>query len=413
MSLSPSSLLILLLSITAVSYLIGLAIDLLELSSTRTELPPEVTAFYDPEKYAQSVRYHREHGRFSLWTGALGFVASFLMLLTGGFGWLDHQLRYWVTGDLPLALAFFGVLALASDLLGTPFQWYSTFVIEARYGFNKTTARTFWLDKFKGYALGALIGGAMMAAMWWLIAWAGDQFWIWFGLVAAGVMLVLQLVYTSWLLPLFNKLTPLADGPLKTAIEAFATRAQFPVQHILVLDGSRRSSKANAFFSGFGRSKKIVLYDTLIEKHTTDELVAILAHEVGHYKKRHIVSGYILSVVQVFFMLFILAQMLHSETLSLALGAGEVAMHVNLIAFAILISPLSGVLGIWMNALSRRHEFEADAWARHHFSGAALASALKRLSVESLSELYPHPAYVWLHYSHPPLLARLQALEEG
>ena len=332
------------------------------------------------------------------------------MLALGGFGWLDSVLRPLIGNEILLALTFFGVIMILSDLLGIPFQWYSTFVIEEKYGFNKTTVKTFIIDKLKGYVIGALIGGLLISVLLYLVQTIGPNFWIWFGMIAATFILLVNMFYTSLFLPLFNKLTPLEDGTLKTAIEVFAKKVNFPLDNIFVMDGSKRSAKANAFFSGIGKKKKIVLYDTLITNHTTEELVAVLAHEVGHFKKKHIVWSYLISIVQVFFILFVLSRMIFNENLSLALGGNIQAIHLNLIAFGILFSPISGVTGLLMSLLSRKNEFEADAYARETFDGNALASALKKLSVDSLSNLYPHPAYVFFHYSHPPLLHRLKAL---
>ncbi|HTE29759.1 MAG TPA: M48 family metallopeptidase, partial [Chryseolinea sp.] len=212
------------------------------------------------------------------------------------------------------------------------------------------------------------------------------------------------------ILPLFNKLTPLPDGELKSAIEDFSRKVDFPLDSIFIIDGSKRSKKANAFFSGIGKKKKIVLYDTLIENHTTPELVAVLAHEVGHFKKKHILWGYALSILQIVFTLFILSRMLYSTDVSLALGGSQSAIHLNLVAFGVLFSPISGITGLFMKMYSRKNEFEADAYAKLTFDGTALSNALKRLSVDSLSDLYPHPLYVFFHYSHPPLLKRLSAL---
>jgi STE24 endopeptidase len=332
------------------------------------------------------------------------------MLLMGGFGWLDGILRNIVQNEIVLALAFFGVIMIVSDIITLPFQWHRTFVIEEKYGFNKTTMKLFIIDKLKGYILGALIGGALLSVLIYLVQVIGPDFWIWFALIACTFMLLMNMFYASVILPLFNKLTPLPEGELKSAIEAFAKTVNFPLDNIFVIDGSKRSSKANAFFSGIGKKKKIVLYDTLINNHTTDELVAVLAHEVGHFKKKHIVWSYILSVIQIVFMLFVLSQMIFNENLSLALGGSQQAIHLNLIAFAILFSPVSGVTGLLMSMLSRKNEFEADAYARQTYNGNALANALKKLSVDNLSDLYPHPVYVFFHYSHPPLLKRLQAI---
>jgi STE24 endopeptidase len=299
----------------------------------------------------------------------------------------------------------------ASDLLAIPFQRYSTFVIEEKYGFNKTTTKTFVLDKLKGYLLAALIGGGLLTLLIFLVATIGPSFWIWFSLVAAAFILFINMFYTSLILPLFNKLTPLPDGPLMEAINVFARKVDFPLDSIFVIDGSKRSKKANAFFSGIGRKKKIVLYDTLIENHTTEELVAVLAHEVGHFKKRHIIWGYLLSIVQIVFTMFVLSRMIYAEDVSLALGGSQLAVHLNLLAFGILFSPISGITGLFMKMYSRKNEFEADAFARDTYEGKALSQALKKLSVDNLSDLYPHPWYVFFHYSHPPLLARLRALQ--
>jgi STE24 endopeptidase len=333
------------------------------------------------------------------------------MLVTGGFGWLDSFLRPNFHNEIMLALAFFGTLMVASDIISLPFQWYSTFVIEEKYGFNKTTVKTFITDKLKGYLLAAILGGGLLSLLIYLIELLGADFWIWFALIASAFILFMNMFYTSLILPLFNKLTPLQEGELKTAIEVFAKKVNFPLDNIFVIDGSKRSKKANAFFSGIGKKKKIVLYDTLITNHTTEELVAVLAHEVGHFKKKHIIWGYILSVLQIVFMLWVLSLIIFTENISLALGAAQYGIHLNLIAFTILFSPISGITGLFMSVYSRKNEFEADAYARETYSGNALASALKKLSVDSLSNLFPHPWYVFFHYSHPPLMKRLKAIE--
>ena len=270
--------------------------------------------------------------------------------------------------------------------------------------------KTFIIDKLKGYALGGLVGGLMLSVLLYLIQQIGPPFWIWFGILAAVFILLVNMFYTSLILPLFNKLTPLPDGELKSAIEGFARKVNFPLDNVFVMDGSKRSKKANAFFSGIGKKKKIVLYDTLISNHSTEELVAVLAHEVGHFKKKHVITGYVLSVIQIFLTLYILSLMVFNPTLSLALGGSQQAIHLNLLAFGILYSPISGITGLGMTLYSRKNEFEADAFARESFSGQALARALKKLSVDSLSNLYPHPLYVFFHYSHPPLLERLKAI---
>lgn len=411
--MGAQTILYVILAISAISYLFGQALEYLNLKALRQDIPEEIASFYDNEKYLQSLAYHREQTRFSFLTSAFGFVVSFGMLLFGGFGWIDALLRPYFSHEIPLALGFFAVIIIGSDLLTLPFQWHSTFGIEEKYGFNKTTVKTFVMDKLKGYLLGGLIGGALLALLIVSINRIGPGFWVWFGLMAAAFVLFMNMFYTTLLLPLFNKLTPLGEGELKTAIEDFAKKVNFPLDNIFIMDGSKRSKKANAFFSGIGKKKKIVLFDTLIENHTTEELVAVLAHEVGHYKKKHIVWGYVLSVAQIFLMLFILSLMVFNQDLSLALGGQVQAIHLNLVAFMILFSPISGITGLFASMYSRKNEFEADAYAKNTFSGAALARALKKLSVDSLSNLYPHPAYVFFHYSHPPLLKRLEAIKRA
>lgn len=409
--MEPGTLLILILGIVIVSYIFDQALDYLNLRALRKDIPSEIKDFYDAEKYQKSLDYQKEQSRFSFLSSGVSFLISVSMLALGGFGWLDGFLRPMISNPIFLALAFFGVIMIVSDIISLPMQWYSTFVIEEKYGFNKTTVKTFITDKLKGYVVGAIIGGGLLSLLLYLTQTIGPDFWIWFGGAAAIFILIVNMFYTTLFLPLFNKLTPLEDGELKSAIQAFAQKVNFPVENIFVMDGSKRSNKANAFFSGIGKKKKIVLYDTLIEKHTQQELVAVLAHEVGHFKKKHIIWSYLLSIVQVFFVLYILSLMIFNENLSLALGGQQQAIHLNLIAFGILFSPISGITGLLMSLLSRKNEFEADAYARETYDGKALSNALKKLSVDTLSNLYPHPLYVFFHYSHPPLLQRLKALE--
>ncbi|MFZ6010601.1 MAG: M48 family metallopeptidase [Bacteroidota bacterium] len=408
--MEPNVILYIILAISTLSYIFDQLLDYINVRAQRLEIPDEVAVFYDRTKYLKSLRYHHELTNFSFLTSALSFLASMGMLITGGFGWFDGWLRLFIDHDIFLALVFFGVLILVSDLLTIPFQLYATFVIEEKYGFNKTTLKTFIADKLKGYALGGIVGGILLALLIYLIGALGTSFWVWFGMIAAVFIFFVNMFYTSWIMPLFNKLTPLPQGDLKSAIEDFARKVNFPLDNIFVIDGSKRSSKANAFFSGIGKKKKIVLYDTLIENHSIEELVAVLAHEVGHFKKKHIIWNFVLAIVQVFFMLFVLSLMVNNKNLSVALGGEQLSIHLNLIAFAILFTPIAGSTGLLMSIYSRKNEYEADAYARETYSGPALAHALKKLSVDTLSNLYPHPLYVFFHYSHPPLLKRLEAI---
>jgi STE24 endopeptidase len=399
--------------ISAAGFLFDNLLEYLNLRHMRPDVPPSVADFYDAEKYRKSLAYHRETTRFSFLTGSLSFAAGITLLLTGGYGWLDALLREITQNSLFLPLLFFAVLALAADMLSLPFQMYSVFVIEAKYGFNRTTLRTFLTDKLKGYLLALVIGTPLFWAFTEIIESWGSGFWIGFGLIAAAFILLVNLFYTSLILPLFNKLAPLPEGELLSAIESFSRKAGFPVRQVLVMDGSKRTSKANAFFTGLGRQKKVVLFDTLIAKHSTPELVSVLAHEVGHYKKKHIVWGYALSVIQVFFALWVLSLLVFSPGLSQAMGGSTYAIHLNLLSFGILYSPVSAVTGLVMTLVSRKNEFEADAYAKMTHSGRALAAALKKLSVDNLSNLFPHPWYVFFTYSHPPLLQRLARLEQS
>ncbi|MCL4149823.1 UNVERIFIED_CONTAM: hypothetical protein GTU68_004516 [Idotea baltica] len=345
-------------------------------------------------------------------SSAFSIVLSLVVLGFGGFGYLDNLLRSYFENEIVLSLVFFAALFVLSDLINTPFQWYSIFVIEEKFGFNKTTPKTFVLDKLKGYLLGIIMGGLLGYALLWLIQELGAQFWLYALGVVAIFMLVMNLFYTSLILPLFNKLTPLGDGELKAKIEKYAASVAFPLDNIFVIDGSKRSTKANAFFSGLGKKKKVVLYDTLIEKQSEEELIAVLAHEVGHFKKKHIVLGLILSLVQLTVMLYIMSLLILNADLSTALGGETMAVHLNLIAFALLFSPISRLTGLGMNMLSRKNEFEADAYAAETYSAEPLQESLKKLSVTSLSNLSPHPWYVFMHYSHPPLIQRLEALDK-
>ncbi|MTI38793.1 M48 family metallopeptidase [Fulvivirga lutimaris] len=408
--MTSQTILFLILGIITFSYLLNQVLDYLNLKSRKSELPEDIKSFYNEEKYAKAQEYHKTLSNFSFLTSAFSFLGSFAVLYFGGFGFLDQLLRPMVGEGIVLSLSYFGVLFILSDILNLPFSIYSTFVIEERFGFNKTTPKTFIVDKLKGYVLTVIVGGLLIGSLLYLINNIGESFWLYFWAIAGVFILFVNMFYTSLILPLFNKLTPLEDGELKTAIEDYSQKIDFPLDNIYVIDGSKRSNKANAFFSGIGKRKKIVLYDTLINNHSIEELVAVLAHEVGHFKKKHVIYGFAISILQIGLMLFIMSQMIYSEAVSQALGGQQLAIHLNLLAFGILYSPISMISSILGNILSRKNEFEADAYARLTYKPEALQEALKKLSVDNLSNLYPHPAYVFLHYSHPPLLQRLNEL---
>ncbi len=409
--MDAQQLLLLILIIVSAGFIFSQSLEWLNSINIKPEIPESIAGFYDKEKYLKSLDYHKVRTQFDFWSSLFSLALTLVILITGAFGLLDTVLRNYLSGNLAIALSFFGIIFLISEILNLPFSWYSTFIIEERFGFNKTTLKTFFLDKIKGMLLGATIGIPLYWLFIRLIDWMGSGFWLWFGLAAALFMLLMNMFYTSLLLPLFNRLTPLEDGALKSAIIAYAEKVNFPINQIMVMDGSKRSSKANAFFSGIGKRKKVVLFDTLIEKHTTEELVAVLAHEVGHYKKRHLITSLAIAVGQIFFTLWVMSYMIFNPALSGALGGTILATHLNLIAFGILFSPISGITGILSLLHSRKNEFEADAYARQTYDAKPLATALKKLSVDTLSNLFPHRLYVFFHYSHPPLLQRLSRLE--
>jgi STE24 endopeptidase len=401
------------LGITLTHFLFERWLSWLNLKSFSPSLPKVAEGIYNEEKYSRAMQYQQERSKFGLFSSSISTFLTLVLLAFGLFGKYDSYLRDYISNEFWLPFAFFGLLAIASDILAFPFQYYSTFVIEEKYGFNKSSLKTFFTDKLKGYLLGGLIGGLLLYCFIFLVDELGVSFWIWFWMVITTFSLITNFFYTSWILPLFNKLKPLEPGELKDAISAFAQKVKFPLTGILVMDGSKRSARANAFFSGMGKKKKIVLFDTLIERHSTDELVAVLAHEVGHYKKKHIPQTMALSMASTGLTLFVLSVLIFEPKLSYALGGNQWAIHLNLLAFGILYSPISFINGLVSNILSRKNEFEADRFAAENFEAQALETALKKLSVDNLSHLSPHKWYVYFNYSHPPLLERIRALREG
>ncbi len=410
--MSAATLLYLVLAIIVLEFILSKSLEYLNYKSLKDELPGSLKGIYDEEKYIKSIAYNRMNSRFSFLVSTLGFLLIFILILSGAFGSLDRWLRAYIDSEIILGLAYFGILAFAGDILSTPFDIYDTFVIEEKFGFNKTTPRIYIADKLKGYLVSILIGGTLLFLLLVMIRQMGPSFWIYFWLAFAAFVLFMNMFYTTLILPLFNQLSPLEEGDLKTRIREYSAKVKFPLDNIFVIDGSKRSAKSNAFFSGIGKKKKIIFYDTLIQKHTPDELIAVLAHEVGHYKKGHIIWGYFLSLAQTALLLFIMSTLLFNPELSIAFGASTMGIHINLLVFAILISPLNHLLGIFMNVFSRKNEYQADAFAARTFQGQSLQDALKKLSINNLGNLTPHPAYVFFNYSHPPLLDRLEALKK-
>ena len=399
-----------LIGIITFDFLFERLLEYLNLRNWKEKVPQGLEGYYDQEKYSLSQKYHKEQARLGLITESFNFILIIAMLLSGGFGWLSNYLETYLKNPVWLALAFFGVLAVITTLLNLPFGLYDTFVIEQKYGFNRTTPKTYFLDLIKGLLLTVIIGVPIGFIILTLIIHLQASFWIYAWILIAVFMVFVNFFYTSLFVPLFNKLTPLPEGELRSEIEAYAAKVNFPLTKIMVMNGSKRSSKANAFFSGFGSRKTIVLFDTLIEKQTTPELVSVLAHEVGHYKKKHIIQGLILSLLQMGLMLFLMSRLLFNPALSAALGADSLKYHLNLLAIGILFGPFSMLTGIAMNVFSRKNEFEADSFAVSTSDGEVFKEALLKMSVDSLSNLDPHPAYVFVHYSHPPVLERVKQL---
>ncbi len=400
------------LAIIVFDFLFDRLIDYLNASQWSNILPEELKGIYDQEKYRMSQDYHRENMRFGLLTSSLSFIVIVLFMVSGGFGWLDNFVRHYTQHPILMALMFFGIIGLASDVLSTPFNLYDTFVIEEKYGFNRTTPKTYIADKLKGWLLTAVLGGGLLAIFVWFYLVAGDFFWVYAWIFLTGFSVFMTLFYSTLIVPLFNKQTPLEGGELRTAIEEFSKKAGFKLDNIFVIDGSKRSTKANAYFSGFGPKKRIVLFDTLIEKHSTQELVAVLAHEIGHYKKKHVLTGMFISTVSTGAMLYLLGLFINRPELAMALGVEQSSFHIGIIAFGLLYSPVSTLLGIAGNIMSRRHEYHADKFAAVQYASEPLQEALKKLSVDNLSNLRPHPLHVFVNYSHPPLLKRLEMLKK-
>ena len=402
----------LIIGLVIFNYLFSTVLDFINGRNWRTEIPPVMKDFYHEDKYLKAKNYSKEKGKVSLISSTLSTLITLLFLIFNGYGWLDNFIAVYYTIPFLKSGIFFLVLFILSDFISIPFSCYNTFVIEEKYGFNKTTVKTFVFDKVKGYLLTLIIGGVLLFGAIYIVSLLENDFWVWLWVSLSFILLLVNMFYADLIVPIFNKLTPLENGSLREKIEFYTNKVGYSLKNIYIIDGSKRSSKANAFFSGLGPRKTIALYDTLVEKHTEEELVAVLAHEVGHYKKKHVFTSLFLTIFQLGLMCFLLETCLKVGEISQALGGKEMVFHLGLVAFGILYSPLGTILSILMNINSRKNEFEADHYAKTTYSGVALELALKKLSVDSLSNLYPHPFYTFIHYSHPPLLKRLSALNE-
>ena len=405
--------LLIILSALIGEFLLRTMVRVLNLKALDPGLPNEFQGYYDEEKYARSQEYTRVNTRFAFFTTSFDLIVILVFILFGGFNFVDQIIRGFGLSTLPSGLAFFGILFFASDLISTPFSLYQNFVIEEDFGFNKMTLKTFILDKLKGYLLTLALGGVFLTAILFFFEKTGEYGWLYAWGIIGLFMILIQPLFTLVIAPMFNKFTPLEKGELRTAIENYAQKVGFPLSRIDVMDGSKRSAKSNAYFSGFGKQKRIALFDTLLEKHSNDEMVAILAHEVGHYKKHHIKVGILISILHTGLLFWLLSIFIDNSGLFEAFQMKEISVYGGLIFFMILYSPVELVLSVIMNAVSRRNEFQADAYsARTTEKSEHLISGLKNLSVSNLGNLTPHALSVLLDHSHPPVLERITALKK-
>ncbi|MBT7425491.1 MAG: M48 family metallopeptidase [Flavobacterium sp.] len=410
--MQASTLFYIFIAILVLKFLVDQILDSLNASHFEDVIPEEVSDVYDPKEYKKSQSYKKTNHRFGIVTSLFSIVLTLSFFFLDGFSLVDHFARVYSENSIVITLIFFGIILIGSDLLTTPFSYYKTFVIEQKFGFNKTSKKTFFIDKLKGLLMSILIGGFILALITWFYEFAGAYFWLYaWGLVTL-FSLFMNMFYSKIIVPLFNKQTALEEGNLKDAITKYANSVGFTLNNIFVINGSKRSTKANAYFSGFGNQKRITLYDTLINDLTINEIVAVLAHEVGHYKRKHIIFNLIASLLLTGLSLFLLSLFIQTPILSKALSVSIPSFHIGLIAFGILYSPISEITGIFMNYMSRKFEYQADNYAKETFASEPLISSLKKLSKNSLSNLTPHFLYVFIHYSHPTLFERIKNLKQ-
>lgn len=410
--MSPTSIFYIIIGILLFDFILGQVLDYLNARHYDDKIPAELNDVYNETEYLRSQAYKKENYRFSVITSVISFLALMAFFYWQVFAWLDEIARGYSSNEIVVGLIFFGILFFINDILTTPFSYYQTFVIEEKYGFNKSTKKTFFMDKLKGWALALILGGLVLGLIIYFYTLTLDKFWIYTWLFITIFTLFFTLFYSTLIVPIFNKQKPLEDGPLRTAIQEFAGSVGFSLKDIFVIDGSKRSTKANAYFAGFGPKKRIVLYDTLINDLTTGEIVGVLAHEIGHYKKKHVFWNMALSLLITGFTLYILSLFIQNAALSASLGVPLPSFHIGLIAFGILYSPISQITGILMQVISRKFEYQADNYAKTNYNASDLIQALKKLSQKSFSNLTPHKAYVFFHYSHPPLLERVRNLDK-
>lgn len=399
--------------ILILSFHINQGLNILNARHFRDSLPKEINDVFDQKEYIKSQEYKFERFRLGVLSSTISLIAILLFFFLDGFAYVDHVSRNISDNSIIVALLFFGIIMIASDVLGTPFNYYNTFVIEEKYGFNKTSKATFFIDKLKAWLLGAILGSIFLGGIIWFYEAVGKNFWLYAWGIITIFTLLMNMFYASLIVPLFNKQTPLENGELRNKIEKYTYKVGFHLNKIYIIDGSKRSTKANAYFSGLGHQKRITLYDTLKKDLEDEEILAVLAHEVGHYKHNHILINLFVGIVTTGFTLWLLSLFVDSQALADALKVPQASFHVGLIAFGILYSPISSLSGLFMNHLSRKFEYQADNYAKESLDEDSMISALKKLSKSSLSNLTPHPLYVWAHYSHPTLLQRIHNLKRS
>ena len=410
--MDSQSVLFIFIGLTIFNFLFTTVLEYLNDKNWKESIPNDLEGFYDSDKYQKAKNYKIERGKISLLNSSISFVITLLMLFFFGFGLISEYAVSFSDSSIIQSCIFFMIFHLLTTFLGMPFSYYSTFFIEEKYGFNKTTLKIFIVDKIKGLFISSLFIIVLTSLAVVSIEYFSTGFWIWLWIGLSLFMVFLNMFYADLIVPIFNKLTPLENGELRSKIESYSKKVGYSLKNIFVIDGSKRSTKANAFFSGLGPRKTIALYDTLIEKHTDEELVSVLAHEVGHFKKKHILVSMFLTILQLGIMCYLFELCMNMEVIASSLGSSKMNFHIGIIAFSFLYSPIGLITGILMNILSRKNEYEADKFAKDTYNGNFLELALKKLSVDSLSNLYPHPLYVFVHYSHPPLLKRLARLKD-
>ena len=405
--------LIFIIAVILVNYFLELVTDLLNLSKVDPDLPKEFDGYYDEKKYRQSQEYLQTSTRFELIRKTFSTTVMVGFILLGGFNWVDTEVRTLGYGSISTGLLFVAALAVMNRIITLPFSLYETFVIEEKFGFNKMTLGTFFTDLLKGLVLGGALGGLVLAGLFWFFESTGANAWIYAWSALTVFQLIVVFLAPVVIMPLFNKFTPLEEGELKSSIEKYAQSQSFFLSGIFKMDGSKRSTKSNAFFTGFGKFRRIVLFDTLIEKHSAEELTSILAHEIGHYKMKHIFKSMALSILLMGFMFYFFSLFINHEQLFSAFQMDQVSVYASLVFIGFLYSPISRLISIFSNLMSRKHEFEADAYAAQTFGNReTLIQALKKLSVDNLSNLTPHPLKIFLEYTHPPVLKRIEAIRD-